>query len=195
MTRLPLPTDEELGAATAELVACTAPPGREPPRTMAVLARCEALLAPFLGWAAALHLEGALPLRDHELLALRAAVGCRSDFEWGEHVEHAHDAGLADDEIDRVAAGPDAPGWTPVEAALLRAADELLQGFDVRDATWAVLADHYRSDQLTEIPFVVGQYVMLSMVANTAQVGLPTGLRPLPDPPWTVGPVSPSARR
>ena len=77
----------------------------------------------------------------------------------------------------------------------MRAADELLQGFDVRDATWAVLADHYRSDQLTEIPFVVGQYVMLSMVANTAQVGLPAGLRPLPDPPWTVGPVSPSARR
>jgi alkylhydroperoxidase family enzyme len=181
MTRLPLPADDELSDATAALVALTAPPGREAPRTMAALARCEPLLGPFLGWAAALHLEGALSTRDHELLALRAVLGCGSDFEWGEHVEHAHDAGLDDAAIDRVVDGPDAPGWSANEAALLRAADELVADFDVADSTWVVLADHYDRAQLTEIPFVVGQYVMLSMVANTARVGLPDGLRPLPE--------------
>jgi alkylhydroperoxidase family enzyme len=148
---------------------------------MAVLARNEALLAPFLGWAASLHLEGALPTRDHELLALRAAVLCGSDFEWGEHVEHARDAGVSHAEIRRVAEGPGADGWAAHEAALLQAADDLVAGFDVADARWAVLAGHYDRAQLTEIPFVVGQYVMLSMVANTAQVGLPDGLEALPD--------------
>ena len=183
MTRLPLPADDELTSAAVELVALTAPPGREAPRTMAILARCDPLLGPFLGWAAALHLEGALPTRDHEVLALRAAFTCGSDFEWGEHVEHARDAGLEDDEIQRVAAGPGDPGWAPHEAALLRAADELAADFDVTDATWTVLAAHYDRAQLTEIPFVVGQYVMLSMVANTARVGLPAGLQPLPPQP------------
>jgi alkylhydroperoxidase family enzyme len=181
MPRLPLPEDDELSADTAALVAMTAPPGREAPRTMAVLGRCEPLLGPFLGWAAALHLEGALPGRDHELLALRVARRCGSDFEWGEHVEHARDAGLTDDEIARVAIGADDPAWDAPDAALLQATDELIAGFDVDDDTWAVLADHYDRTQLTEIPFVVGQYTMLSMVANAAQVGLPDGLQPLPD--------------
>jgi len=187
MPRLPLPTPGELSPDTAALVAATAPPGREAPRTMAVLGRCEPLLAPFLGWAAALHLEGALPGRDHELLALRAAVRCGSDFEWGEHVEHGGDAGLTPDEIARVAVGPDDPAWSAPEAALLRAADELIAGFDVHDETWAVLADDYDRAQLTEIPFVVGQYTMLSMVANAAQVGLPEGLDPLPASAQAVG--------
>lgn len=180
MARLPVPDADELSAEVADLVAMTAPPGQEAPRTMAVLGRCEPLLGPFLGWAAALHLEGALGGRDHELLALRVALACGSDFEWGEHVEHARGAGLTDEEIARVAAGPDDPAWTAPEAALLRAADELVSRFDVDDATWAVLADHYDRAQLTEIPFVVGQYTMLSMVANAAQVGLPEGLQPLP---------------
>jgi 4-carboxymuconolactone decarboxylase len=180
MARLPLPTDDELSADTAALVALTAPPDQEAPRTMAVLARCEPLLGPFLGWAAALHLEGALSKRDHELLALRTALACGSDFEWGEHVLHAHNAGLTDDEIARVGRGPDDPDWPAHEAALLRATDELTAGFDVGDDAWAALADHYDRTELTEIPFVVGQYTMLSMVANAAQVGLPDGLQPVP---------------
>ena len=44
---------------------------------MAVLARQPDLLSPFLGWAAALALNGVLSHRDHELLALRVAVELR----------------------------------------------------------------------------------------------------------------------
>jgi alkylhydroperoxidase family enzyme len=158
----------------AELLQLIAPPGREPARTMAVLARQPDFLSPFLGWAAALALNGTLPKRDHELLALRAAWNCRSEFEWGEHAEYARAAGLTDAEILATAGDPDA--FVPTEAALLHAADELHAGSDVTDATWGVLAAHYDDTQLVEILFVVGQYTMLSMVANAAQVGLPDGL-------------------
>jgi 4-carboxymuconolactone decarboxylase len=161
-----------------ELLPLIAPPGREPARTMAVLGRAPDLLAPFLGWAAALALQGTLPKRDHELLALRAAWNCRSDFEWGEHAEYARAAGLTDADVLAVAGDPAA--FTPTEAALLRAADELHAGSDIRDATWSTLAAHYDDAQLVEILFVVGQYTMLSMVANAARVGLPDGLDPLP---------------
>jgi 4-carboxymuconolactone decarboxylase len=163
----------------AELLPLIAPPGREPARTMAVLGHAPDLLAPFLGWAAALALQGTLPKRDHELLALRAAWNCGSDFEWGEHAEYARAAGLTDAEVVAVAA-LDPAAFSPTEAALLRAADELHSSSDVGDATWAVLAAHYDDAQLVEILFVVGQYTMLSMVANAARVGLPDGLDPLP---------------
>jgi alkylhydroperoxidase family enzyme len=151
--------------------------GDDPPPTVAALAHPEALLAPFLGWAAALALEGTLPKRDHELLALRASWNGRSAFEWGEHAGYARQAGLSDDELHRVATGD---GWTGHEAALLRAADELHATTTVTDATWAELAGHYDEAQLVEVVYVVGQYTMLCMVANALDVGLPPGLDPLP---------------
>jgi len=79
-------------------------------------------------------------------------------------------SGLTDDEIAGVAR-PIAEGtWTPAEQALLRAADELHTERDVSDATWALLADNYDAPAQVEILFVVGQYTMLSMVANAAGI-------------------------
>jgi len=168
--RIPVPRTEELRDDVAQLLPLIAPPGREPARTMAVLARQPELLGPFLSWAAALALHGVLAHREHEILALRVAVNCGSEFEWAEHVEYARDAGLSDVEIAAVREkGADGP-WTPIEAALLRAADELHATTDVSDANWSVLAGHYGEDALVEILFVVGQYTMLSMVANAAGI-------------------------
>ena len=45
--------------------------------------------------------------------------------------------------------------------------------FFLTDETWALLAKHYDPPALVEILFVVGQYTMLSMVANAA--GLDAG--------------------
>ena len=159
----------------------TAPPGRDAPGTIAVLGNAPALLGPFLSWAAALALQGRLPKRDHELLALRASYNCRSPFEWGEHAELARRADITEDELARIAAGPDAPGWTPVEAALLRAADELHAAANVGEATWSTLAASYDDGQLVEVLYAVGQYTMLSFVANAAGVPLSDGLDDLPD--------------
>jgi alkylhydroperoxidase family enzyme len=134
--------------------------------TVAVLAHTPALAAPFLGWAAALALNGSLSRRDHEIVALRAIHHCHSEFERVEHTRFARDAGLTDDEIARIETGPDAPEWAGHEAALLRAVDELHGACTITDATWAALAAHYEAGQLVEIPYVAGQYTMLSMVAN-----------------------------
>jgi alkylhydroperoxidase family enzyme len=142
----------------------------ELPRTMDVLAWQPDLLAPFLGWAAALALNGVLSHRDHEILALRAASNCGSNFEWVEHAEYARSAGLSDDEIARIKQPAEHPAWSEAEQALLRAADELTSRFDVSDETWAELALHYEPPALVETLFVVGQYTMLSMFANAAGI-------------------------
>jgi 4-carboxymuconolactone decarboxylase len=171
--RIPVPRAEELRADVSELLPLIAPPGREPARTMAVLARPPDLLSPFLGWAAALALNAVLPHRDHELLALRFASNCRSEFEWVEHVEYARAAALTDDEIAMVSEAIGDGVWSDAERALLSAADELHRDSDVSDGTWAVLAEHYDPPALVEFLFVVGQYTMLSLVANAA--GIPAG--------------------
>jgi alkylhydroperoxidase family enzyme len=168
--RIAVPRADELRSDVAELLPLTAQPGREPARTMAVLARQPDLLGPFLGWAAALALNGVLSHRDHELLALRVASNCGSEFEWVEHAEYARAAGIADAEIAMVA-GPIADAaWSDAERALLRAADELHESTDVSETTWSALSAHYDAPALVEILVVVGQYTMLSMVANAAGI-------------------------
>jgi 4-carboxymuconolactone decarboxylase len=168
--RIPVPRADELRADVSELLPLIAPPGREPARTMAVLARQPDLLSPFLGWAAALALNGVLSHRDHELLALRVASNCGSEFEWAEHVEYARAAGMADDEITMAAESIAEGAWSDAERALLTSADELHNDCDVTDATWAILAEHFDESALVEILFVVGQYTMLSMLANAAGI-------------------------
>jgi alkylhydroperoxidase family enzyme len=169
--RISIPAESELRADVAQVLPLTAQSGREPAQTMAILARQPDLLTPVLGWAAALALQGVLSHRDHELLALRVASNCKSEFEWTEHAEYARAAAITDAEIASVAKPIDEGTWTEAESALLRATDELTSSFDVSDATWNVLAQHYEASALVEILFVIGQYTMLSIVANAA--GLP----------------------
>jgi 4-carboxymuconolactone decarboxylase len=155
--------------------------GGGPPNILATIAHHPVLLKPFLGFAAALATRGVLPRRASELLALRAAWNCASPFEWGHHVIYARAAGLGEAEIARVPAGPDATGWGAADRALLRAADELHAEHDLSDATWAELRRSWTPAQLLEIPFVVGNYTMLSMVANATGVPLEPELPALPE--------------
>ena len=160
--------------------------GAEPssnPKTLNILrtlAHHPELLGPFLGFATALAQEGALSRRDSELLALRASWNCQSEFEWGHHVVYARAAGLSQVEIDRITEGPDAAGWSGEDRALLRAADQLHVRQQIEDDVWKELADRFSEKQLVEIPFVVGQYTMLSMVANSTGVELEAGHDRLP---------------
>jgi len=88
--------------------------------------------------------------------------------------------GLDEADIARVADGPDAEGWTPAEAALLRATDELHDDSFVSDATWTELTQHYSTEQLIDFVFAVGQYHLVSMALNTFGVQLDEGIEGLP---------------
>ena len=174
-------------APVAKLEGSEAKSEPKPLGILTVLANQPRLLGPLLSWASAIVLEGALPRRDHEMLALRAAVSCRSDFEWGHHAVYGRAAGLSDEEVTRVVAGPGAPGWSDADATLLRAADELHRDTQISDSTWAALAERYENAQLVEVPLVVGQYTMLSMLANAAGVPVEPGDESIPSRTRTGG--------
>ena len=128
-------------------------------------------------------LVGKLPARERELLILRTAWNCRSEYEWGQHVVVGRAAGLTDDEIARVAAGPDAAGWSADDALLLRAADELHDASTLSDGTWAALAARYDERQLIEIPMLVGHYHMVAMTLNALGVEREAGVEGFPPDP------------
>ena len=115
-------------------------------------------------------LAGKLPARDRELLILRTGWHCHSVYEWGQHAIIGRQAGLTDDELRRIQAGPDAPGWDAFDATLLRAADELHDDSCISDTTWRALARHYDERQLVEIPMLVGHYHLVAFTLNTLGV-------------------------
>ena len=156
------------------------PNGEGPPNILYTIAHHPHLLAPFLGFAAALATRGVLSRRDSELLALRAAWNCRSAFEWGHHVEYGSAEGLSPEQIERVALAPEHEAWSPRDRLLLRAADELHRNHSVADETFAKLRDELDAAQIVELTFVVGNYTMLSMVANATGVPLEARLPAMP---------------
>lgn len=115
--------------------------------------------------------------REREILILRVGWLCQAEYEWGQHVIFAREAGLTDVEIARIKAGPDAPGWTPFEAALLRATDELHHDSCIGDATWKTLAERYDDLQMMDVVFAVGQYHLVSMALNSFGVQLDAGVK------------------
>ncbi|HEY4333182.1 MAG TPA: carboxymuconolactone decarboxylase family protein [Ilumatobacteraceae bacterium] len=108
-----------------------------------------------------------LPARERELVILRTGYLCTSGYEWAQHVAIGRRSGLTDDEITRIAAGPQDPAWSAGDATLLTATDELMATKFISDATWARLSVAWSEQQLMDIVFTVGQYTLVSMALNT----------------------------
>lgn len=111
--------------------------------------------------------KSSLSPRDRELAILRTAVKCRADYEWGQHVPIGLEAGLSEEEIADIAAGPAAAGWSAHESALLTAVDELLDDSFISDATWQALSAGYDETRFTDLIFCVGQYKLVAMALNS----------------------------
>ena len=121
-----------------------------------------------------------IPPRERELLILRAGYLCNSDYEWAQHAPLGLRVGLTDAEIARIPKGPDAPGWSALDALLLRATDELHKDKHISDATWRGLDERYDDRQMMDVVFTVGQYTMVSMFLNSAGVQLVKGQTGIP---------------
>ncbi len=124
--------------------------------------------------------KSTLPPRERELVILRIGWLCRAEYEWAQHVVIGRSAGLGDEEIERIAEGPEAAGWSEIDRALLRATDELHGDAFVSDATWKALRAEFEDQQLIDLVFTVGQYNLVSMALNTLGVQLEDGAAGFP---------------
>ena len=131
------------------------------------LARHPELYKRFSAFGGQVLFKSTLSPRERELVILRVGALCRSEYEFHQHTHIGKSVGLSDADIARVKLGPDAPGWTPLESTLLLAVDELHRDQFISDEVWRTLAANYRTEQLIDIVFAVGQYTMVSMALNT----------------------------
>ncbi|MCD4533642.1 carboxymuconolactone decarboxylase family protein [Nocardioides sp. cx-169] len=138
-----------------------------------------ALTKAFLGFNNHLF-ASTLTDRVRELVTVRVSWVRDGEYEWAQHVRMGKAVGLSDREIDAISEGPDSPVWEPVEAALLRAVDEIVAERYVSDATWAALEGHFDRQQLMDIVFTIGAYDMLAMAFNVFGLQLDPGMEGFP---------------
>lgn len=115
--------------------------------------------------------EGLITPRQRELMVLRVGWHARSEYEWIQHCRLAPRWDISYDELVAVSEGR-YDGFDEIEQALLAATDEMLTGYRITEATWALLTPHFDNAQLEEIAFVIGSYTCLAMVfgAHGAQI-------------------------
>jgi alkylhydroperoxidase family enzyme len=165
---------------TEEVLAMVTPPKGygtpgELPQVFLVLANNPEMFKVHSPMGSYFIVQGKLPPRDRELLILRNAWLCQAPYEWGEHVGIGKRVGISSEEIERVIAGPDAPGWTDHERALLTAVGELHGNAMISDPTWDKLAETLSHAQMLEVPVLVGQYQATAYMQNSMRLPLRPG--------------------
>jgi len=118
--------------------------GRE---ALATFAHHPALARAFFTFNGHILWDTTLSPRQRQILILRVAERRRSAY---------------DEDVASISIGPDAVSWAPLEAALLRAADELIDDGVISDRTWAALAADLDVQQLLDVIFTVGCYATTS---------------------------------
>jgi alkylhydroperoxidase family enzyme len=173
--------DDEMTDEQREALAPMSAGGRPVLNIFRTLVRAPKALARFNEWGSyVLSRRNSLPPREREIVILRVGFLCKSGYEFTQHTRIGLAEGLSADEIARIKAGADA-GWSAPDAALIRAADDLVGNHFVSDATWAQLKAHFDEKQCMDVVFTAGQYTQVSMFLNTFGVQLDEGQTLDPD--------------
>jgi len=153
---------------------------KRPDNVFTTFARHQELFKQFIVFGSYILTGSSLPPRHREIIILRIGWLCQSAYEWAQHTRIGRRSGLTDDEIKRITQGARADGWDELEAALIRAVDELHRDAFVSDQVWTCLCKHYDTKQLMDLVFTAGQYNMVSMALNTFGVQLDERLSGFP---------------
>lgn len=134
------------------------------------LGRTGGLFRGWLHYSGRLMPGGRLPRYETELAILRVAHLRRCEYETDHHIRLGKRAGITPEILDRLRTGPEAPGWSPKERALLTAVDQLVETRNLDDASWSDLATHYDERRLIEIVLLVNQYEGLASTIGTLRI-------------------------
>ena len=179
-------------------------PGRRAGNDLRTLLNAPEMVEGLMPFNVYVSKDSSLLPRHRELLILRTAWVCGNQYIWSTHAEAARLVGLTSAEIRRVARGPDDRGWTPLEATLLRIADQLYRNASLDTATWRALSADYDVFHMMDAVMTVSDFITLSIMYNAFGVqpdagsveGLPTDVPysvvvPQPEPALTAARLEP----
>jgi 4-carboxymuconolactone decarboxylase len=146
---------------------------------LGTMARHPTLAKAFMTFNAHVAAASTLATRVREIIVLRICWLRCSEYEFVQHIILGRRAGLSDTDLERLQQGPEAPGWDPLEAEVVRAVDELHVDGGIGQSTWERLTAHFSAIQIMDLVFLVGCYDVLGMAIKTFNMQLEPGVAPL----------------
>lgn len=133
-----------------------------------LLAHHPALATPWLEFNAKVARGFTISARQREIAILRVAWRRGSDYEWIQHMLSAARAGLNIADFEALQSLDGGSKWSNLEALLVRATDEVCVDGGIAPSTLTALNEHFSTEQVMELLFVIGCYIALAAILNTA---------------------------
>lgn len=116
-----------------------------------------------------LHILGdnTLPVKLRQIAIMRTAWITKATYMWSSHLETSVSCGLSPEMYGPIQRGADDPYFTPFEATVIRATEDLVNDRRIGDANWQALQAEWDEKQLLDFMFTVGCYVMIAGVMRS----------------------------
>ena len=117
-----------------------------------------------------IRFDAITPRRLLELVIMRTAEIVRSDYEINQHRPLMKLCGYSDAQIAAVASWRGSPLFDDKQRALLAYVEQMAQGGEVDDATFAALAQHFSPQEIVEISYTVGSYYANGLLTKALRI-------------------------
>lgn len=116
--------------------------------------------------------EGALSLREREIIITVTTALCRAEYEWGVHITFfTKKANFTDAEIRSLALGdPEGGDWSEREATLFTICRQLNENMTIDEALFQKARSEWSEGEILEILALAGFYRMISYFVNVSGV-------------------------
>ncbi|MFE4612052.1 carboxymuconolactone decarboxylase family protein [Streptomyces niveus] len=141
------------------------------PNLFSTVVRHPELFRTWLPFCLRLLTHSVFPGREREVLIIRTAWHCGSAYELTPHVELGAREGLSGAELGALT-GEATVTWSPRERLLIAAADQLHADHVIHDSTLHELDALLTTEQLIELPMLVGHYILLAGTLRSLGVPL-----------------------
>lgn len=142
----------------------------QPPAVFTILGRTGTTFWGWLLYSAALMPGGKLSRYHTELVILTVAELRQCAYEWHHHVRLGRKAGVTSAQLRRIQDRRFDTEWTPTEAALLAAVNQLVTERQISQHHWDELAGFFTHRQLIELLLVTSHYDGLATTLLALQV-------------------------
>lgn len=128
----------------------------------------------FLRFGFTLLQQGDLDPTLRELVILRISALSGAEYEFRQHAPRAREAGVAEAKITAIRHDPGAAAFTPLERAVLKFTDQVVQAARADDAAFEAVAAQLTKAQLVELLYVIGFYMSVCRLILNLDVELET---------------------
>ena len=139
-----------------------------------MMANAETAFRPWLAFGGALLSSLELDARVRELVILHVGRLSGAEYEWAQHVPIALAVGAAQDEIDAIERG-EVDAFGPLERAVLGFTEEVVRDVRASDEALAAVREHLSPREVVELLLVIGNYMLVARVAETAGIEIDEG--------------------